>query len=317
MKDFYQILGVSRSASADEIKQAYRKLAKQHHPDLHKGDKANEDKFKEISEAYDVLSNQSKKQQYDHFGQWGPGGPGGGPGAGGQQYTWTSSSSAGPGAGGFGDFGDIFEDLFGMGGLGRKPGSGAGRSHRSQQGSQSQDLNYTMEISFEEAIQGTQATVSVRRHQRPEKISVKIPAGVKDGQKIRLAGKGEAGIMGDPGDLFITLKVKPHDYFKREGDDIYLELPITVDEAILGADIIIPTLSGDISLTIPPGTSSGQKLRLKGKGAPRHKKRGHGDQYVIPKIVLPKKIGENEKQLAEELAEKSSFKPRKGKFRDS
>ncbi len=173
-----------------------------------------------------------------------------------------------------------------------------------------------MDIDFLDAVNGTQAKISVNRNGKAEKINVKIPAGVDDGAKIRLAGKGESGVMGEPGDLFITLKVKAHPLFRREEQDIYLDLPISLDEAILGADVKVPTPKGKVSLKIPPGTSSGSKLRLKGRGVPRQKGRVKGDLYVIPRIVLPKKISENVKQLAKELADKSTHKPRSGTFAD-
>ncbi len=316
MKDHYKTLGVARTASSDEIKKAYRELAKQYHPDRHKGDKAAEEKFKSISEAYDVLGDAKKKQQYDLGGQWGPTGGPGAPGGGYQQYTWSSGGD-GPG---LGDLSDIFEDLFGMGGIGKRPGAKQGKRAgfegwpgQAQQAA-ARDLYYTMNIDFMEAANGTQAKISVTRDGRPEKINVKIPAGVHDGAKIRLAGKGEGGIVGNPGDLYITLKIKPHPYFRLEGEDVYLDLPITVSEAILGTELKVPTIKGPVTLKIPPGTSSGSKLRLKGRGVPRQKKRNRGDQYVVPRIVLPPKIGENDKQLAKGLAEKSSYDPRAGMF---
>lgn len=322
MKDYYQILGVSKSASAEEVKKSYRKLAKQYHPDLHKGEKAAEEKFKDISEAYEVLGDKGKRQQYDQFGQWSQGG---GPGSGAyQQYTWTSGGGS-PGGQGVGDLGDIFQDIFGMG---REPGGFGAQTHTRSGGTSYQDwsrharesvpkdLNYSMDIDFLDAVNGTQAKISVNRNGKAEKINVKIPAGVHDGAKIRLAGKGESGIMGDPGDLYITLKVKTHPFFRCEGQNIYLDLPISLDEAILGAEIKVPTPKGKVSLKIPPGTSSGNKLRLKGRGVPRQKGSGKGDLYVIPRIVLPKEISENVKQLARELADKSTHKPRSGTFRD-
>ncbi len=317
MKDYYQILGVAKGATQDEIKKSYRTLAKQCHPDLHKGDKAAEEKFKGISEAYDVLGDADKRRKYDQFGPWAYQGTGGGGPQ--RQHTWTSGQ--GSGTPGFGDLGDIFEDLFGMSGAGKRTQSQArgepfgGWTGQAQQAA-ARDLHYTMELDFMDAMKGSQAKISVVRNGKKEKINIKIPAGVADNTKIRLAGKGEGGILGNPGDLFITLKVKAHPYFRRDGDDVYLDLPITVTEAIRGAELKVPTLKGPVSLKIPIGTSSGAKLRLKGRGAPRHKKRGRGDQYVIPRIVLPPEIGENEKQLAQELDEKSAYDPRAGLFKN-
>lgn len=320
MKDFYKTLGVTRTASQDEIKKAYRKLAKQYHPDRHKGDKAAEEKFKSISEAYDVLGDAGKRRKHDQVGQWTDAAGAGAPGGGYQQYSWTNEAGAPGGGPGLGDLGDIFEDLFGMAGVGKQKGQSQGRSPgfggwpgQAQQ-SAARDLHYTMDIDFVEAANGTQAKISVTRNGKPEKITVKIPSGVHDGAKIRLAGKGEGGIVGNPGDLFITLKVKPHPYFRLEGEDVYLDVPITVSEAILGVEIKVPTLKGPVTLKIPPETSSGSKLRLKGRGVPRQRKRSRGDQYVVPYIVLPSKIGENDKQLAKDLAEKSSYDPRAGMF---
>lgn len=312
MKDYYQILGVPRTAKQEEIKKVYRRLAKQYHPDLHKGDKQAEERFKDISEAYDILGDPEKRGKYDQFGQWSERTGGGGAY---RQYTW-SSGGEGPG---FGDLGDIFEDLFGMAGFGARRRSRTEESpfrDRSRQAEQAvaRDLHYTMDIDFLESVNGTEAKISVNRGGKQERINVKIPAGVHEGSKIRLAGKGEQGIMGNKGDLYITLKIKPHPYFRREGDDIYMDLPITLSEAILGTELKVPTISGHVSLKIPAGTSSGSRLRLKGRGAPRQKKSGRGDQYVIPKIVLPPKISENEEQLAREIADKSTYDPRAGKF---
>ena len=314
MKDFYDILGVSRSASHDEIKKKYRALAKKYHPDKHKGDKNAEEKFKEISEAYGVLGDAKKRQQFDQFGQWTHAGQPGGGGGAYRTYKWTSGDPSGGGP----DFSDIFSEIFG-----RSGGVGGGMSGMGQQGARARqsrgadpfgqgfrqsagrDVRYSMDIDFMEAMKGTTANISVHRNGKTSKLSVKIPAGVHDGQKIRVAGKGEAG-----GDLYIVLHVKAHKQFRLQDKDIYLDLPISLSESILGCTVKVPTIDGPVSLKVPAGTSSGAKLRLKGKGARAGRGKTRGDQYTIVKIVLPKKIDDNLKQLGEALAEKVPYKVR-------
>lgn len=294
-KDYYEILGVPRSAGEDEIKKAYRELAKKYHPDLHPGNKAMEARFKEINEAYEVLRDPKKKEQYDRFGSamFEPGFQGAG------AYTYTY-----PGAGrtvSVEDFGfdiggieDIFGDIFGK-----------RRQARAQPFGE--DIEYSLEISFEQAIKGTEVRLTLDG----EKITVKLPAGARDGSKVRVPGKGRAGFPGGQrGDLYIVTKVKPHPYFKREGDDIYLDCPITVTEAALGAKITIPTIDGKTLLSVPAGTQSGQKLRLHGKGVSHIKGKGKGDQYVIIKIILPKNIDEKSKSLLQEFQKLNPYDPR-------
>lgn len=314
MKDYYATLGVPRSASADELKKAYRKLAKQYHPDLHKGDKVKEDKFKEVSQAYEVLGDAKKRKQYDQFGQWSQGGFD--PAQAYRTYTWTSGG-AGPGGGPQGDFGDIFEDIFGMGGFGAKARQSRGQARGGfgdwQQAARPRDLEYTMEIDFLQAVSGGETRIAITRNGRTEKIDVKIPAGVKDASKIRLTGKGESSAVGS-GDLYIALTVKPHPYFQREAHNILVDLPVTVSEAALGATVKVPTIDGAVSLKIPAGSSSGTRLRLKGKGIPYEKGKKRGDQYVIVKIVLPEKLDTESKELFKKLAEQLSYDPRAGKF---
>jgi len=334
-KDYYQTLGVSKDASEEEIKKSYRRLAKRYHPDVNKGDKSAEEKFKEISEAYETLSDKEKRKQYDMFGAYGPqAGPGAGydPFQGGRSYYWSSGQPGGgqgninyedlsdlfgrggasPGGRGAGaqDFGDIFGDIFGVP-RGTRGARGRPREE-SRQETKGQDLYYTMEIDFLEAVKGTTTRISLHRGGKLEKVDVKIPAGVNNGSKIRLAGKGEpARGKGKPGDLYIEIKVKPHRVFWREGDDLFLDVPMNVGEAILGASVRIPTLDGHADLKIPQGTPSGQKFRLKGKGVPNLETHQPGDLYAITKIEVPKIIDERSRHLVEEFERLNPSNPRK------
>lgn len=305
MKDFYQILGVPRSASEGEIKKAYRRLAKQYHPDVNKN-KGSEEKFKEISEAYNVLSDQKKKKEYDMFGQTGGfrSGPAGG---------WPGGSGSGPQNSDFGNLGDLFSELFQMGGMRAgqaRPGFGQERSH--QEAIAGKDITTDVEIDFLESVQGSKREIRLKRSGRVENLTVKIPPGVNNGSKVRLAGKGEAGQFGGgAGDLYLHISVKPHPVFWREGADIYCDIPITIYEAALGATIEVPTVGGKANMKIPEGTESGQKFRLKEKGAPYLGKSGIGDQYVIVQIALPKKLDKETKKWLEEWAQKRPYNPRK------
>ena len=264
-KDYYKVLGVSKTASADEIKKSYRKLARKHHPDANKGNTASEDKFKEISEAYAVLSDKEKREQYDRLGReaFGPGGANpfagfdfsqfmGGGGRGRKTSTRRTSSSF--------DFTDIFGDLFG--------GGGGGGFEPEPQAMQAE-----LTIEFRDAILGTTMSLSVGG----ESIRVKIPEGIGDGQKIRVPRKGQP--------IEITVHVRPHPFFERRGDDIYIDLPITVGEAIRGADVDAPTIHGTVRMRIPPGTQSGRTMRLSGKGV--KKKNSTGDHYCRIQVQVP------------------------------
>jgi len=323
-RDYYDVLGLPRSASAEQIRAAYRRLAKKYHPDVAGKDASASERFKEVQEAYEVLSDPQKRQQYDRFGHvfehegaaW-PGAGAGWPGAGtaragsgagtrGRTYTW---SSGGPGVEGF-DFSEFFGG-FGTGGaediFERLRGRSAGPQGRQQRG---QDVQHTINVTFEEAINGTkrelvltipQADGSTRR----ERLSVKIPAGIDDGGKIRLRGKGQPGMGGQNGDLIITTVVEPHRYFRRDGNDILLDVPVTVSEAALGAKVNVPTLDGQTKVTIPPGSSSGQKLRLKGKGVKSHRTHKTGDMFLVLKVVVPKGIDKESRRLLEEFARRN------------
>jgi DnaJ-class molecular chaperone len=330
-KDYYKILGVSQGASDAEIKKAYRKLAKQHHPDVNKGDKSSEDRFKDISAAYDTLSDKKKRQEYDMMRTYGGAGFGGG---GGEAHGFRGrpdggfdfSTFTGPGGGGashgnvhfeYGDLSDLFGDMFGGGvkGGGARTGGGFGGKTRSAP-VRGADRTYAMEIDFLDSVRGMTTKIGFEdSHGKAEKINVKIPAGVKTGSKIRLAGKGDPSPSGGAsGDLFIEVKVRPHPYFSREGDDIFLQLPITIDEAVNGAQIEVPTVDGKLKMKIPAGTQGGQKFRLKGKGVVHRHDDGHGDQYVVVQLQLPPNLDKESRNLIEEFAKKNSYNPREKLF---
>ena len=309
MKDYYQVLGVPRGASIGEIKKSYRRLAKQYHPDVNKGDKAAEEKFKDISEAYNALSDPEQRKKYDMFSQAGFGGAGpggvrweqtGGP----QGFDYRQVD--------FGDLGDLFGDLFEMGGVKR----GGARRTRAYTGGPEAPVNgqntyADVDVGFDEAISGAQRKISIRRGDRVEKITVKIPAGVDNGSKVRIAGKGQPGFGGgDSGDLYLRIHVSPHPDFWREDADVYTEIPITIYDAVLGATVEVPTLAGHSKLKVPAGTAGGQKFRIKGKGAPKLGEKGKGDQYVIVNIVPPKKLSGTAKRAFEELAKEHPYDPK-------
>jgi curved DNA-binding protein len=322
--DFYQVLGVARTASGDEIKKAYRRLAKQYHPDVNKGDKAAEDRFKDISAAYDVLSDAKKRQQYDMVGQVFPGGAGPGAGPGGAQWQWSSGGGSGgspfgqgadpfSGMGDMGGMGDVLSELFGMGGVpGGERARRRTRSQRNVGAVRGNDMRSAVEVEFLDAIMGTTAHLQVERGGQHEKISVKIPAGITQGQQLRVTGKGEPGHQGgQAGNLFLEVRIRPHATFWREGADVLAELPITIYESMLGGTIEVPLPEGVAKLKVPAGTASGQKLRLKGKGAPVMGQAGtRGDFYAIIQIVPPKKMPKAVKELAETLAKKHAYDPR-------
>ena len=297
-RDYYEVLGVQKDASVDEIKRAYRQLAKKHHPDRNPGDKQAEARFKEMQEAYDVLSDKAKRQQYDQFGFAGPQpqGPGGGPGG----FQWgggfghgaeidpsqldelLSQFGGGAGAGGF-------ADMF------NQRGSSAGRRRRAPR----QPVTHEIRIPFETAALGGTIAITIDG----QTIEVKVPAGMEEGKSLRLEGQG-------PGqaDLFLKIaRIDAHPYFKREGNDLVITAPITVAESVLGAKIDVPTLDGvKLTVPVPAGTSSGRRLRLRGKGI-----KG-GDQYVEIKIVAPPSIDDKSRQLMEEFARLNPHKPRSG-----
>ncbi|WP_374076459.1 DnaJ C-terminal domain-containing protein [Bdellovibrio bacteriovorus] len=318
-KDFYSILGVSRSATADEIKKAYRKLAMQFHPDKNPGDKKAEEKFKEISEAYDVLSDTKKREMYDQFGHagaqqgFGAGGPFGGAGG------FGGFGGAGPGGGrsqaGGDPFQDIFGDVFGeIFGNARGPGAGPGGARTRRQQAKGTDLRYTLNISFEESALGTEKIISFVRQksgkEESAKLSVNVPAGVKEGQRLKLAGEGDSPAGGGAaGDLYVIINIQEHPLFKRSENDVTLDLPITYTDAILGTNIEVPTLTGKAMIRIPPGTHSGQTFRLKGKGFPKLGGFGSGDMLVRVLVDTPHTLSSRQKELVEELAKSTETTP--------
>lgn len=278
-KDYYQILGLTKSATADEIKKAYRKLALQHHPDKNKGDKASEEKFKEVTKAYEVLSDPQKKQTYDQFGeaafeQGGPGagGPFGGFGQQGGPFSYTYTSNGGNfDFGGFSDPFEIFEQFFGGG------GSPFGRSARRP--------TYSLTISFLEAVKGATKKVNLDG----KTVSIKIPAGVNDGSRIRF------------GESDVVIEVIPDKKFRREGYDIVSDKEITFSQAALGDTVEIETVEGLVKIKIPSGTQAETLVRLRGKGVKTLRGQGHGDHYVRIKIVIPKNLTSRQKELLKEF----------------
>lgn len=273
----YIVLGITPTASDAEIRAAFRKLAKKHHPDRNPDDKKSEEKFKEVSAAFDIIGDSERRKKFDRgeiddegheraspFGQWSQRGGGYGPGAGGP--------GGGPGAGAsFEDLSDIFSDLFGA------------RRAASARASRGNDVRYRLDVDFLDAASGAKKRVTMPDGRT---LDLVIPPGLSSGQALRLRGQGERG-PGGAGDVYVDVKVKPHPIFERKGDDIHIEAPISLKEAVLGGKITVPTISGDVSVTVPKNASSGTVLRLRGRGIAKGKKAPAGDQYVTLKIMLP------------------------------
>lgn len=297
--DYYKMLGVERSASQDEIKKAYRKLARKYHPDVSKEPNA-EDKFKNVGEAYEVLRDDEKRASYDQLGSnWKQG----------QNFTpppgYGGGQAGGFGGGGGASFSDFFESMFtGAGGHG-----GAGFSQGGFRPSKGQDQLVSIKIDIEDAFEGSSRTLNLSSgNGDSKKIKVRIPKGIKEGQKIRLAGQGGEGRGGGPsGDLQLEVSFRTHPFYRLEGSDIYLELPITPWEAALGATIDVPTPSGRIGIKVPMGSDSGKKLRLKGRGLPS---KPVGDFYVLIKVTVPKADSDEARAVFEDMKEKLNYNPR-------
>ena len=350
-KDYYEVLGVSKTASQDEIKSAFRKLAKKYHPDVSKEENAAE-KFKEAQEAYAVLSDENKRRQYDQYGH--------------SAFTNAQGGFSGFEGFDFGSMSDIFEDLFGGFGF----GSGRASSRGSNRAKRGNDVLYHMTIDFMEAVTGTKKDIKVKMSdtcpdcggvggfnskkcpdchgtgtmtteqrtmfgsflsrttcskcggtgevydkkcstcngkgqvENTKTITVTVPSGIDTENRLRIAGKGESGTNGGPnGDLYIEFTVRDHEFYERVDDDVYIELPLTIPEAVLGCKKEIPTLYGNVDLTIPSGTQSGDKMRLRGKGIENVNTKRKGDMYVVTKVVIPEKLTREQKKLFEELSE--------------
>ena len=299
-KDYYKILGVSRDASADEIKKAYRKQARKYHPDVSK-EKDAEEHFKDVNEANDVLSDPDKRAAYDQLGTSYRSG---------QEFRpppdWGTRFRQGDfGHADFGgmDFSDLFSQMFGMGG-------GPHTTHRGFTGNmRGRDVETTLHLTLEEAFNGVEKTLQLTAPgQTPRTVTVRVPAGALPGKKLRVRGKGEASMHGQSGDLMLHIEVGPHPWFKLDGKNLVLDLPVTPWEAVLGTAVQVPTMTGAVRIRVPAGARSGQKLRLAGKGMPASS--GHGDLYAIVQIVVPPETSEAERALYEQLAQTSHFDPR-------
>jgi curved DNA-binding protein len=296
-KDYYEILGVARNAPAEEIKKAYRRLARKYHPDVSK-EKDAEERFKEANEAYEVLKDAKKRAAYDQLGRYQAG----------QDFRpppgWEQRYTQGQRFRDFADldFGDLFAELFGAGGLrGARPG---GRARGT-------NVEASVSVTLEEAYQGGERTLQLSvPGTAPRLVKVRIPPGVIEGQRLRVAGKGTPG-PGGVGDLLLSIHIQPHGLYRLEGHDLYMDLPLAPWEAALGAQVTVPTLSGPVRLKIPTGARSGQKMRLGGRGLPRPRN-GHGDLYVVLQIVTPPTLSSEERALFERLAGMSHFDPRPG-----
>lgn len=307
-KDYYATLGVKKDASEKEIKQAYRRLARKYHPDVNPDNKDAEDKFKEVSEAYEVLSDKEKREKYDRFGSdwaryeqgFGPGGPGG-PGAPGgfryETYPGGGGFDFDFGGGGGGGFSDFFEMLFGP--RGGAQGAGPRREARGQ------DIESEIQVTLREAFEGSSKAISIasRPGEPPRRLEVKIPKGVDDGARIRLTGEGAPGPTGKRGDLYLIARMQPDPQFERKGDDLYVDVTVPFTTAALGGDARVPTLTGGATMTLPPGTQGTQKFRLAGQGMPRLRGGGRGDLYARIRVSVPKHLTERQRELIKELAD--------------
>jgi len=297
-RDYYEVLGVSKQASDKDIRAAYRKLARQYHPDLNPGNKAAEARFKEIQQAYEVLGNPESRKKYDQFGHaWeyagqGPSTGGFRPGSGQWRTTETPFDFGDLGAEGF-DLSDVLGRVFG----------GFGGSRTQTRARRGRDVEQPVTITLEEAYGGTTRLIEVLgENGEPRRLEVKIPAGVRDGSRVRVAGEGGPGLGGGPrGDLYLVIGVRPHQTFERKGDDLHLDVPVPLTMAALGGEVQVPTLKGRLALRIPPETQNGRVIRLAGQGMPRLGGDGHGDMFAKVRVVLPSSLSPRERELFEEL----------------
>jgi curved DNA-binding protein len=317
-KDYYEILGVDRAASSEEIKKAFRKLARLHHPDVAKDKKAGEIKFKEINEAYEVLGDPENRKKYDQLGRnWNA--PEGAPPPTGHGFSPQDASGESPrdfhfeGAG----FSDFFEQMFGRGRDFGGAFSGGGTRSGAPGPRHGQDIEGAISVTLEEAMQGAIRAISFQTADpatgeiRTESFKVRIPKGALEGQIIRVPGKGEPGRGGgEAGHLFLRVRLAPHPDFRALGADLYHDLPLAPWEAVLGTTVRLHGLDGDLDIKIPPGTTNGQRLRLRGRGLPRPKSEERGDLYVVAEIEMPTQVSSAEKNLWEQLSRASTFRPR-------
>lgn len=295
-RDFYEILGVPRSAGEAEIKSAYRRLARELHPDRNKAPDAST-RFAEVQEAYDTLSDAPKRKMYDQYGHAGPGFSGaGGPGRGG--VRWSTDGFEG---GDVGDIHDVFESIFGGGG-GFGARAGTGRTAGKARPGKARDTEASIEVDFATAALGGKRTIRVGDAPAKE-IEITIPRGFADGGKLRVRGAGAPGLRGGaPGDLILTIHVAPHPLLRRKDLDLEIDLPVTIAEAALGASVSVPTLTGKVELTVPPGSSSGQRLRLKGLGIRADS--GTGDLFAVIKVVVPRTLDPRDQAALKAMSER-------------
>ena len=325
-RDYYEILGLGKTASADEIRSSHRRLVRKLHPDVNKSDPKASEKFQEVQEAYDTLSDPEKRKQYDEFGRAGPmpqnpyasaagrGGRGGGWDGDPHVEEIDPSDFGGSGGAGNGQFSDIFEQLFnqrGPFGRGRSgprgPGGRPSPMPDDPAAGQPAPVEYPVTLTFEQAARGTTLPLQIQRGPKTDTLEVKIPAGVKTGSRVRLKGRGSPGPNGN-GDLFVIVQVGDHAFFRRDGLDVLLDVPISVYEALLGTTLTVPTLEGRVTITIPPGTNSGAKLRIKGAGVTRAADKG--DQYCVVKVLIPKQLDATDVAAVEMIRQKHPIEAR-------
>lgn len=318
-KDYYAILGVSRNAAEKEIKQAYRRLARKYHPDVNPGDKTAESKFKEINEAHEVLSDAEKRKKYDRFGdQWQNAEQFAKAGQGFQSDFGKGGAYTTFDFGDLGDLGDIFSGAF------QGFGTGSGTARRT---ARPRSIEHPVDVTLEEAYQGTKRVIQLQAEEscttcggsgrvgrarcstcggsgrllKPKRLEVKIPAGVGDGSKVRIAGQGSQGYGGSKGDLYLVVRVLPHQFFERKGDDLHTEVAIPLVTAMLGGEVAVPTLKGKVALKVPPETQNGKVFRLAEQGMPHLNDSSRGDLFAKVKVLLPTRLTPQERQLFEQL----------------